>query len=178
MKWKNLLFLGTGLAIGLVLGMAVLISTPSRSAAEKVSPPTTGKPMADFELVDIYGKTHRLSDFRGKPVVLNFWATWCPPCNEEMPVFEAYHQRLNGDVVFIGVNYMEDTATVKNFVDENQITFQVYLDPTGKASEKYYVQAYPTTFFIDEKGILRSQRIGVLTPRMLEQYLQTLDVSP
>ncbi|BAJ63874.1 TlpA family protein disulfide reductase [Anaerolinea thermophila] len=178
MKWKNFLFLAAGLAIGLILGMAVFISTPSKSSAEKISPPATGKPMADFELVDLNGKVHRLSDFRGKPVVLNFWATWCPPCNEEMPVFEAYHKQLGDEVVFIGINYMEDVATVQNFVEANQITFQVLLDPAGKASDKYYVQAYPTTFFIDKDGVLRAQRIGVLTPRMLENYLRAVEITP
>lgn len=178
MNWKNILLLSAGIALGLILGATVFLATPEQNVVEKVSPPATGKPMADFELTDVNGNVHRLSDYRGKPVVLNFWATWCPPCNEEMPVFESYHQRLKDDVVFIGVNYMEDSATVKNFVEENQITFQILLDFSGKASDRYYVQAYPTTFFIDAEGVLRAQRIGVLTPSMLEQYLQRVGISP
>jgi thiol-disulfide isomerase/thioredoxin len=134
--------------------------------------------LADFSLEGLNRQKISLSDLQGKPVVLNFWATWCPPCREEMPLLASYSKLLEGKVNFIGVNYDEDAVTVQNFVTANKISFPIWLDLGGSVSDLYYVDSYPYTFFVDETGILRSQHIGQLNEDLLRKYLLTLGVEP
>lgn len=108
----------------------------------------------DFEIQTLDGQTVRLSDFRGKPVLLNFWATWCPPCRDEMPLFQQYYTAHNGEVVIFAIDVNEDAATVRNFTDSLGITFPVGLDTTGKVGNLYGIMAYPTTVMINADGII------------------------
>lgn len=115
---------------------------------------------SDFTLKDLEGKTVKLSDFRGKIVVLNFWATWCPPCREELPDLDEVSKELakGEDAVFLGVNITDgirDTESkVQKFVKDNKLSMQVLLDHGGKVAsmEPYVVEGIPTTFFINRDG--------------------------
>ena len=123
-----------------------------------------GQPAPDFAIRDVNGDIVRLSDFRGKVVVLNFWATWCPPCRAEMPdfqeVFEA--REAAGDFAIRAVDkLLEDTEdAVRQFVEEFGLTFAVGFDETDEIFERYGVRGLPSTFFIDRDGILRQKSLG------------------
>lgn len=124
--------------------------------------PRTGYDAPDFTLPDLQGKPHRLSDFRGRVVFLNLWATWCPPCRLEMPSMEALYRRLrHRDLVMLAV--AEDAggaAAVAPFVREVGLTFPVLLDPEATLSPRYGATGYPETFIIDRDGRVVNHTIG------------------
>lgn len=128
-----------------------------------------GETAPDFELSNLYGEKVKLSDFRGKKIVLNFWATWCPPCKEEMPEMEKFYQKTNGDVVILAVN-IDPQYDVKKFVTEMGSTFPVLLDEKDKVNSLYRVLTIPTTFFIDEQGIIRHKFLSAMKLEVMEQY--------
>jgi peroxiredoxin len=124
--------------------------------------PQVGAIAPDFTLVSLDGNSVRLSDFHGKPVILNFWATWCPPCREEMPALEEIWQQYDaGDVVVLGIDQGESTAIVERFIREKVDTsFPILLDSDHAIGNSYFVRSLPTTFFIDRKGFIQEIRIG------------------
>lgn len=167
-----------GLGLGIAMGAVVFFGgTRAGSRAERSLPPSVGSPAADFQLRQLSGETIRLSDLRGKPVVVNFWATWCPPCREEMPLLEATAQRYGDRLVVVGVDYAEDAQTVQAFVDALGITFPIALDSDGDTAARYYVRSYPATFFIDSGGVLRAQHMGALTGDLMDIYLATVGIT-
>lgn len=114
-----------------------------------------------FSLKDIDGKTHSLSDYKGKIVVLNFWATWCPPCRFEMPSMDrAQAQTANENVVFIGINVGEDADTIFTFTADYPVTFPLLMDIHSEVVEQYPVVGLPTTYVIDTEGRMVYQVIG------------------
>jgi peroxiredoxin len=121
-----------------------------------------GFPAPDFTLTDIAGRPHHLTDYRGKIVFLNVWATWCPPCREEMPSMEELYQRLRGkEFAMLAVSQDEDgVAAVKPFVDQMGLTFPVLIDRRGVVSTRYGVTGYPETFIIDRDGQVIQHIIG------------------
>lgn len=121
-----------------------------------------GFPAPDFSLKDLQGQHRRLSEFRGKVVFLNIWATWCPPCRLEMPSMEHLYRRLKDrDFVMLAVSEDEDgVLTVQKFVDQMGITFPVLVDPEGVVPGRYGVTGYPETFIIDREGRVIQHTIG------------------
>jgi peroxiredoxin len=118
-------------------------------------------PVSEFSLETLEGKRLRLLDFRGKVVLLNFWATWCPSCKLEMPSMEALHKRLGHDgLMMLAVNVRESAEEVKAFFEEHQLSFSAILDPEGHAFEQFNVWSLPTTFIIGRKGELLGKVIG------------------
>lgn len=119
-------------------------------------------PAPEFALPDLRGSVHRLSDFRGKVVLLNIWITSCPPCREEMPSMEVLSRRMaEKDFVVLGVSQDEEgRAAVQPFVDQFGITFPVLLDPRGEVGRKFGVTGYPETFIIDKDGTVLEHHIG------------------
>ena len=147
----------------------------SASAAGALPPaPAVGHPAPDFTLTSVTGETFKLSNLRGTPVVLNFWATWCPPCRSEMPELQAASQRLAGQVAIVGVDQVETPAQVQTFASQSGITYPIPLDQGADASRLYRVRSLPTTFFIDRAGIIRQMQIGPVTEATLEQSLKTI----
>ena len=136
--------------------------------------PAIGHPAPDFTLTDAAGQTFRLSDLRGKPVVLNFWATWCPPCKAEMPELQAASERLAGEVAIVGVDQGESAAEVKAFAAQHGLTFPMPVDGKMDVSRQYLVRNLPTTFFIDRSGTIRYTQIGPLTEATLAQHLKSI----
>jgi peroxiredoxin len=129
----------------------------------------------DFTLQTPAGEEVRLSDYRGQVVLLNTWATWCPPCRAEMPDLEAYYQQHQVDgFVVLAVNSQENPDTVAAFLGEHDFTFPVLLDPEGEVMKEYGVLGLPTSFFIDRDGIMRGVWSGQLTPERLKELVNPL----
>jgi thiol-disulfide isomerase/thioredoxin len=120
------------------------------------------------------GEEFRLSAQRGTPVVLNFWATWCPPCRAELPELRAASERYAGQVVIAGVNQAETAAAVAQLASDLELRFPIPLDHSGAASRAYGVRSLPTTFFIDRNGVIRQIQNGPLTEATLAQLLKTI----
>jgi len=116
-----------------------------------------------------------IDNLKGKAVVLNFWATWCPPCKKEMPLLETtYKNYKDKGLIVLGVNYNEDRETITRFVKEMGITFPVALDRDFKVTKAYGVLALPTTFFIDRRGIIRDRYRGEITEEILSSKVLPL----
>ena len=128
----------------------------------------------DTMLVGINGEQMMLSDLKGKKVFLNFWATWCPPCREEMPAIEQMQKKYGDDLIIVAVSSMESKATVTQFLESNPYTFPIYLDEKGKLSKTYQLLSIPTSYFINEKGIIQNKAIGSMTFEKMESYYQGL----
>lgn len=132
----------------------------------------------DFEVLDKDGNSVKLSDFRGKPVVLNFWATWCPPCKAELPDFDEAAATYGDKVHFLMVNLTDggrDTVDgVKAFVAENGYTFPVYFDTTYSAANAYRVYSIPTTYLINADGEIIGRKEGMMTGAELEAWIKKL----
>ncbi len=131
-------------------------STQATEQAEQALPPAPA-----LELTDQYGVTHKLSEYRGKVVFLNFWATWCPPCRQEMPdiqtIYETYAAQEDPEVIILGlatpgVGGEEDLEGVTAFLEQNGYTYPVLMDPTGESLTQWGITAYPTTFLITREG--------------------------
>lgn len=132
------------------------------------SAPNVGQLAPDFTLTDLEGKTVKLSDLRGRAVLLNFWASWCPPCRAEMPDLQEAHEQYGDDIRILAVNIQEDREVVKDFVREFGLTFTVLLDSDGSVARTYRIAAIPTSFFIDRSGIIRLRWVGALSKQALE----------
>ena len=118
------------------------------------------------------GKPLRLSDLRGKRVLLNFWANWCPPCRVELPHLQAAHEKYGKDeFVVLGVDYGESREQVLAFARANKLTFPMALDETGEAMLAYGIRGIPTSFFIDRQGVIVAKQAGAVTPAIIERAL-------
>ena len=155
-------------------------AVPAAETGKAQTLPPLDKPFAapDFALKGEDGKTYRLSDYRGKVVVLNFWATWCPPCRYEMPSMERAHQKMKGeDIAILAVNVGEDEATVFAFTGQYPLSFPMPLDLDGSVIAKYPVIGLPTTFIVDPLGQVTHRAIGGREwddDRLLEQLRRML----
>ena len=118
---------------------------------------------ADFTLTDLSGKSWTLRDLRGKVVLVNFWATWCPPCRKEMPDLEALGQRFAAQGLVILAISDEDAAKVKPFIAEHQISYPVLLDPGRKVNDRFRVEGIPKSFVYNREGKLAAQAIDMRT---------------
>jgi len=115
----------------------------------------------EINLKDMHGRMVKLSDFRGKVVFINFWATWCPPCREEMPAMEKLHQRLKeSDFVMVGINLQEPASLVRAFFKKFKLTFVSLLDSDGEVGTKFGIRSIPTTIILDKEGRIMGAAIG------------------
>ncbi len=151
-------------------------TTPTINSGTQAAKPQSLK-MPDFTVYDQDGNAVKLSDFLGKPIVLNFWASWCSPCRSEMPGFESAYQQLGSDITFLMVNATggrETLSSAKAFLQSSGYTFPVLFDTEMNASATYQVYSLPTTYFIDAEGYLVTHAIGALSQSRLEKYLSLL----
>ncbi len=140
------------------------------SPAVRTPQPAVNHPAPDFTLARLdTGENVALSDLRGKPIILNFWATWCGPCRAEMPALQAAHERYGDDLLIVGVDQGEESGVVEKFVEEFAISFPILMDPTMAVSSDYRILGLPTTFFIDSQGIIRQVHAGQINSAMLAE---------
>ena len=152
------------------IGSAQAASAPSSGGSS--TGPKIGSPAPDFTLKDLDGQMVTLSSMRGKIVLINFWATWCPPCKQEMPDLEkAYQKYREQGIVFLGVDQGESADTVRQFVRKNGYNWMFLLDSYLDVSKSYRASAIPMTFFVDSQGIIRDTQVGPLTLSSLETKL-------
>jgi len=137
--------------------------------------PWPGVRAPDLDLPDLAGKQTRLSELRGRPVLLNFWATWCPPCQDELPVLQAAHQQYADRLVVMGIDLEESKETVAAFLAGRGITYPILLDPNGQITNGLYqVQGLPTSIFIRPDGVVSARHVGPLTATDIDRYLTAL----
>lgn len=173
LKWIAFIFLVTGLG-----GWWTWVSREeviTLSGVENLTEaPLAGYLAPDFTLTSTQGETIRLTELQGQPVVLNFWATWCPPCRAEMPELEASSQEFRGFVTFLGVDQGEDDQTVAKFGQEFQISYPLLIDSDSQVNNLYGIRALPTTIFIDANGVVREVYSGILNQAILQSKLEQM----
>lgn len=163
------------LSLASTLVLSILTPTGAGAAgANQTLTPMPERPVAPaFDLKDPEDQPRRLEDYRGKPVILNFWATWCPPCREEMPSMQRAHKALSGDgIALVAINVGEDADTILSFLANHPVDFPLPMDPDAKVAESYPVKGLPTTFVIDPEGRLAYVATGGREwddPRLLDQ---------
>lgn len=138
-----------------------------------------GKSAPDFELTKLDGTNVKLSDLKGKKVILNFWATWCGPCQQEMPDMEAFYKEHKENVEILAINYTPSekgggAEKVSNFAKEKGITFPILLDKNIDVTTAYKVITIPTSYFIDTKGVIQDKFIGPMTQKEMEKRIAKL----
>lgn len=158
-----------------VLGSLWVGMTRVRAGEETLSDrpaaPQVGQLAPDFTLTSLDGEQITLSELEGKPVVLNFWATWCPPCRVEIPILEAVSQSFEGEAIILGIDVQESPGTVEAFVERFGMTYPVVLDQDGYVTKAYQVRAFPTTYFIDSRGVVTEVFTGPLNEPLLRTRL-------
>lgn len=147
-------------------------TTEEPDATEATQPETI--PAPDFTVLDWDGNEVNFSDYAGKPVVLNFWAHWCGPCQMEMPEFNAKYEELEGEVTFLMVHVGADMDAGKEKVTEGGYTFPVVFDKDSQAAAFYGVSAFPTSFFIDKEGNLQAYYVGAMDGDLLQQGINMI----
>ncbi len=184
---SNLSMIGAGLLIGAGLGLLILAVIGMQGNLfsglfnklandPSIAVPEVNSPAPDFQLMTLNGESVSLSGMRGRPVLINFWATWCGPCQMEMPLIQKYYEKYSPNLVVLAVNNDEPASDVKSFVDKMELTFPVLLDPGAKVENQYRVMAFPTSLFINKEGLIRYQHIGILNEQQLVQYLKQIGV--
>jgi len=188
------LLVGIAFALALFLGLPGAESETNNSVLSNAAPevtetaeigtvvsriaPEIGAQAPDFALRDLEGNEVRLSDYRGRTVLLTFWATWCGPCRLEMPTFEGRYQELKDDgFTILGLNFDEPAEDVSAFRDELGLSFPLLLDPGGSVQRLYRVRGYPSSIFVDPQGVVRIVHIGLITEGQLRDYLVELGYS-
>lgn len=138
-----------------------------------------GKMAPDFELESLDGETLKLSDLRGKKVILNFWATWCAPCRVEMPEMEKFHKEYKDEVVIVAVNLTGSETKEKkvyDYIDKYNYTYPILLDKNSEVSNTYQAISIPTTYFIGTDGkVQQPRRIGPMTYEFMEKMMNSLE---
>lgn len=156
---------------------ALLLSTLAGSALAMGSrPPAAGMPASEFSLTDLQGKAHSLEQYKGKVVLLNFWATWCKPCTSEMPAMQTvYDQLRDKDFVVLAVNELEDEAKVREHIQQYNHTFPVLLDRENQVANQYGVFGLPVSVFIDQQGVVQEYiKGGLLTERKIQEIVSRI----
>ena len=151
----------------LLLGKAALVFADQ---------PAVGKAAPDFTFTSAMplSKPRKLSDYRGKPVALHFWATWCGPCVRELPLIAGVTESKAGELTVIAVNCAEMDRTVSSFLSKRNIRLNLVMDSDGKISRLYNINAIPQTFMIDADGVIRSVQVGSYTKKELDNAVNTL----
>lgn len=143
------------------LALPLLLYAAAGTAGQSLTPMPEGVMAPDFALPDTHGKLHRLSEYRGRPVIVNFWATWCPPCREEIPSMNRAWRELNAEgVMMLAIDVGEDADTVFVFTADYPAEFPLLLDVSGEVIGQWPVKGLPTSFVIAPDGTLAYRAIG------------------
>ena len=160
-------------ALSTAIGAAMMLTSPAAArGAQILTGPQIGQPAPDFALTTLDGKSVHLADFRGKTLVLNIWATWCPPCRLETPgLIASYHALSGPGVAFLGVDDTEQAPIVRAFVAAKGVPYPIALDRDQRFSKAYDIRYFPTTYIIDPQGIVRARDIDVIAPAQLAVFV-------
>ena len=139
--------------------------------------PEIGEYAPNFILESVSGEHVQLSDYKGKVVLLNFWAVWCPPCIEEMPLFQRVHGTYGDKLVILAVNAGDSREDAISFLESNGLSFEALLDSDSKVDSQYRVRGLPTSFFIDQRGIIQFSHIGSLHESQIIEYLTEMGLT-
>lgn len=166
------------LNVGLLALLLTQLLTPAPNAG---SDPLVGHPAPDFSLALLTSDTGKralsLSNFKGKPVVLNFWASWCAPCKEELPLLESTWKQMQAqgkNVVFLGIDYQDSNNDATSFSQLYGITYPIVIDADGSAALKFSVISLPQTIFINQNGTVTSRVPRELTAQVLSSNLKLI----
>lgn len=190
MKIKTVLAVGLLLVLGFFIGWEFVDLNKENKANEQTPTNTSqlgdlekqglkiGEIAPDFTLTNLEGQEISLSDFRGKKVVLNFWASWCGPCRKEMPAmqkfYEAYKDK-NVEVIAVNLTHFERKREhVDEFVNEFGLTFPIPLDVDNEQYETYNVLTIPTTYFLDENGVIKERHLGPMTYEFMKNTIEKM----
>jgi peroxiredoxin len=181
LKILSLVLVGAGL---LVFGAVALVMLPKpnsipesevENSGQGITPARLNEPAPDLKLIDLKGRQVSLEDYRGKVVLVNNWATWCPPCRAEMPILETYYQEHKDEgFVLIGIEAGEPADEVEEFVENYGISFPIWLDPENKAITGFRNMALPSSYGINPDGKIVLAWTGAVTLDSLEEYLSPL----
>jgi cytochrome c biogenesis protein CcmG/thiol:disulfide interchange protein DsbE len=154
----------------------IVIGAPVVAKVPQTLTPVTGRPLApDFDLKGPDGKAVRLGDFRGKPLIVNFWATWCPPCREEFPLMvDAYADHADDELQILGVMHQDFADGARDFAADMGATWPILEDPQDAAYGDYLVVGLPTSFFIDADGVVRAFSLGGFSRDGLAAQLESI----
>lgn len=171
-KKKRSITRGTILAI---LALAIGYTIYAAVAKDKVELITAGAEAPDFEVVDLNGDKHRLKDYKGEGVLLNFWGTWCEPCEREFPAMERQYDVFKAqDVEILALNYMQTDFEVKKYVANMGMTFPVAIDKTRSVFTAYNIGPLPTSIFIKPDGTIDRIKTGEMSEAEIIQYLESI----
>ncbi len=141
--------------------------------------PFTGSLAPNFTLTDLAGQPVQLRDYRGRPVWINLWATWCVPCQTEMPAMQTLYGRYQSrGLVILGVNAQEDASHVRTFVSDRHFDWQFLLDPNSTVRRKYVFTGIPSHVFVDRSGVIQNITIGELDAATMAEYLSRIMADP
>ncbi|MGK7345159.1 MAG: TlpA disulfide reductase family protein [Candidatus Nitrospinota bacterium M3_3B_026] len=161
-----------------VLAFAAFLIVGCETKEMEAPPRPDPRPAADVTLKNLSGKEVSISDFEGRPLIVNFWASWCVPCVEEMPRFEqTYETWKSKGLEIVAINLKESREVAEKFMKENGYSFITLLDKSGEASDKFQVFGLPTTFFIDREGIIRYSHMGKITPEIILTGLESISLT-
>lgn len=162
----------------LLVFLLIQLLTPTTTPA---SDPIVGHRAQDFTLAALSSATGKnmlsLSDFKGRAIVLNFWASWCAPCKEELPLLESTWKQMQAqgkNVVFLGIDYQESSSTATSFLQQNGVTYPAALDASGSVASKYAITSLPDTFFINSDGVVVSKELREITAQVLSSNLKLI----
>jgi peroxiredoxin len=160
--------------IGLLVAFVGLPAFDGWSMGSRV--PTVGTPAEDFSLIDLEGKSQSLSQYRGKIVLVNFWATWCKPCTTEMPAMQTVYEKLREkNFVVLAINELEDDAKVREHIKQYGHTFPVLMDHDNKVANQFGVFGLPVSVFIDQEGRVQEYiKGGLLTEQKIQMVVDRL----
>lgn len=167
---KKVLFIG----LLLVVPLALLLRAGFNFNPQIVESPLIDKEAPRFALYDIDGNLHSMNEMLGKPIVINFWATYCPPCYTEHPLFVAASQRWRNEAYFLGVIYQDEPELIRRWENQLGSWGPALVDEGGKMAIAYGVYGPPETFFIDRNGTIKHKVIGAVSPEEMETYMTAL----
>ena len=172
---KRIVLIALGIVFAVLLG-ALELNSNHPPSVNQATGPQIGSAAPDFTLKDLNGNTVKLSDFRGKPVYLNFWASWCPPCKAEIPEIQKFYQQNKDKVEVLAVNitFNDKVSDVVNLLKADKANYPVLLDTNINSSvaNAYQVYGIPASFFIDKNGIIRGTHVGGMTLATLQEALK------
>lgn len=186
-RWVALAVIAVSLVIAVTFGVRSLGSTPSDASAASTASTSASEataeapqaaeraPTPDVTFATADGTTASLDDYEGQPLVLNFWASWCPPCVAEMgDVLRPVHEAHSDEVAFLGMNLRDEPAAAQQIVDSTGVTYDLALDPDGEVFSAFGGVGMPTTVFIDEDGRIVDQHTGAITRDQLQAQVDRL----